>query len=108
MRLVLWLSLLLVGCGSAAAEPLPTCQAEARYDAAGPATGRFFQERLKGKKASAVRRRLGEPSCRSGRLWRYWLPSGCSYEKTVVSVWFRAGRVVRVTAVDIVTGQECM
>jgi hypothetical protein len=103
-----WICLLFAGCASAAAEPSSACAPDERYDAPGPATGRFFRSRLRGKTARAVREQLGAPSCQSATLWRYWIPSDCSYEKTVVSVWFRGGRVRRVGAVDIITGQECL
>lgn len=103
-----WLCLALAGCvRAAAAEPQPACDPDPRYDVGSQRTGRFFKDAVKGKSAHAIRKALGPPSCQSATLWRYWLPQGCSYEKTVVSLWFRKGRVVRVNAVDIITGQEC-
>ncbi|MEZ4358867.1 MAG: hypothetical protein R3B48_01715 [Kofleriaceae bacterium] len=103
----LWVCLALAGCARASAEPSSACEANESYDTARARTGRFFHAKLRGETAAAVRERLGEPGCQSAALWRYWIPRGCSYEKTVVSLWFRKGRVTKVRAVDIITGAFC-
>jgi imidazolonepropionase-like amidohydrolase len=63
---------------------------------------------LQGKTAAQVVAARGAPTCQSSALWRYWIPRDCAYEKVVVSLWFTAGKVSRVTAVNKHTGEHCL
>lgn len=89
----------------------PPCAPDARFDRprkTGPIR-HVDPKKLVGKKPAEVSAQLRvEPGCRSARLWRFWIPDGCAYEKIVVSIWITRDRVVRATAVSYVTGQECM
>jgi hypothetical protein len=99
--------LALAACTTATADPPAPCKAEPRYDKGSTKFGRFFKDVVVGKRVVDVEKKLGAPTCQSATLRRYWVPDYCSYEKTMVSLWIRAGKVVRVNAVDVITGQEC-
>src|SRR5262249_32623285 len=100
-----WL-IVALSAATAAADPR-ACPADERFDKSkdnhkGQADG------LVGKTAAQVIAKRGQPGCKSATLWRYWMPNGCAYEKTVVSVWFANGKVVRANSVHHWTGEECM
>jgi len=100
--------LALAACTTATADPPAACKPDARYDKGSKKFGHYFKDDVVGKRLVDVEKKLGAPTCQSATLRRYWVPDGCSYEKTIVSLWIKAGKVVRVNAVDTVTGQECM
>ncbi|HTJ42502.1 MAG TPA: hypothetical protein VL463_10435 [Kofleriaceae bacterium] len=107
MRSVLILIVLARGA-LAIAEP---CADDPRYDRPDkPHHGPRYAERkdFVGKTAAQLVATFGEPSCKSKAKWRYWRPDGCSYEKDVVTLWFRGGKVSRVNIVHVYTGEECM
>jgi hypothetical protein len=103
-----WLCWTLAGCASAAADPPPACTPDTRYDTGSKRFGRYWKEDATGRTAAQIEKQFGAPGCKSPTLWRYWVPDGCSYQKTVVSLWFRGDKIVRVNAVDITTGEECL
>jgi hypothetical protein len=89
------------------AEP---CRDDPRYDRAQKHRGQRFAEpkEFLGKSATKLVERFGEPYCKSPAKWRYTVPDGCAYERDMVTLWFRGGKVARVNIVHEVTGEECM
>lgn len=84
------------------------CKPEERFDR--PANnGSRFSDGLRGKTGPQVLASHGEPTwCKSPTLWRYTHPSGCSYERTIVSLWFTGAKVTRTTEVTFITGEHCL
>ena len=61
-----------------------------------------------GATAADLIAKQGEPVCKSAALWRYHLPRDCTDRRVVVSLWFKGGKVSRMTSVEKMTGQYCM
>lgn len=110
-----WIVVVVLAGGARTAradDPAPACTADRQLDRPGESVGsgggpHVTPRELVGKKLADVVAKYGAPGCQSKRLVRIWIPDGCAYEKTVLSLWLRRGRVTRATVVRIVTGEEC-
>jgi hypothetical protein len=105
------IALVLTLAGVAHADRPPACRPSPAYDAPDEDGSKrptpFSRKDFLGKRARRLLSQRGEPECRSARLWRYYFPPGCSDWRTVVTLWFRRGKVVKVNIVTEYTGEEC-
>lgn len=62
---------------------------------------------LYGKTGAQITERLGQPHSREGERWTYRYPAICSYSREILTLAFRGGRVARVSAEKIITGDHC-
>ncbi len=105
LTLAAWIS------GDAGVPPaIPACEPNERYDTPSQQPAhhhRVAASDYRGRRAAQLLARFGPPTCRGRDKWRYLYPQGCTEWRTVVTLWFSRGKVVRVNVVEHYTGMEC-